>query len=171
MHETARTEGTATGVEGPAFETFFEATYPTMYQALYLLTGDRFEAEDLAQEAMTRALERWDRIAGMDAPAGYVFRTAMNLNRKRIRRILVRARRPIADEPTPDHSKGVGDQQDVRRALATVPRGEREALVLIDWLEMNAEEAGRVLRIAPGAVRTRLHRGRAKLRHELGGTP
>jgi RNA polymerase sigma-70 factor (ECF subfamily) len=171
MTEATRVDSTASPVEAPAFGPFFESTYPALCQALYLLTGDRFEAEDLAQEAMTRALERWDRVAKMDAPTGYVYRTAMNLDRKRIRRILVRARRSIPDEPTADHSVGVGDQQDVRRALATVPRGEREALVLVDWLELNAEEAGRVLKIAPGAVRVRLHRGRAKLRDELGGAP
>ena len=158
-------------IDPSTFGRFFESHYRPLCQALCLLTGDPLEAEDLAQEAMTRALERWDRIATMDSPAGYVYRMALNLNRKRIRRILVRARRSFADVPSADHSGVVGDQQDIRRALATVPAGEREALILVDWLDLNAEEAGRVLKIAPGAVRVRLHRGRAKLRDELGGTP
>lgn len=151
------------------FEGFFDAEYTHLCQALYLLTGDAFEAEELAQEAMTRVLERWDRIRSMDSPAGYLYRTAMNLNRHRLRRIAVRARRVFADEPTQDHSSAVGDQQDVRLALAKISAREREALVLVDWLQMNADEAGKVLGIKAGSVRVRLHRGRATLRELLGG--
>jgi RNA polymerase sigma factor (sigma-70 family) len=170
MNESTPLERIVPSVEPATFGGFFESHYRPLCQALCLLTGDPLEAEDLAQEAMTRALERWDRIATMDSPAGYVYRTALNLNRNRIRRILVRARRSFADVPGADHSVAVGDQQDIRRALATVPPGEREALVLVDWLQMNAEEAGRILKIAPGTVRVRVHRGRARLRDELGGT-
>ena len=104
------------------FEGFFEAEYTHLCEALYLLTGDPFEAEEVAQEAMTRVLKRWERIRSMDSPTGYVYRTAMNLNRNRIRRIAVRARRVLHDEPSQDHSSTVGDQQDVRRALAKTLR-------------------------------------------------
>lgn len=171
MNESVHVDGTAASVEAPSFGSFFEINYRPLCQALCLLTGDPLEAEELAQEAMTRALERWDRIAGMDSPAGYVYRTALNLNRKRMRRIVVRARRSIADAPTADHGATVGDQQDVRMALAAISPREREALVLVDWIQMSAEEAGRVLGIAAGAVRVRVHRARAKLRDELGETP
>lgn len=151
------------------FEEFFEAEYTHLCEALYLLTGDPFEAEDVAQEAMTRVLERWERIRLMDSPTGYVYRTAMNLNRHRIRRIAVRARRVFDAEPSRDHSSTVGDQQDVRRALAEISPREREALVLVDWLQMTAVEAATVLGIKASSVRVRLHRGRANLRAQLGG--
>lgn len=154
--------------ELPPFEEFFEAEYPHLCEALYLLTGDPFEAEEVAQEAMTRVLERWERIHSMDSPAGYVYRTAMNLNRNRIRRIAVRARRVFDAEPSQDHSSKVGEQQDVRRALAKISTREREALVLVDWLQMNADEASKVLGIKASSVRVRLHRGRANLREHLG---
>jgi RNA polymerase sigma-70 factor (ECF subfamily) len=74
------------------------------------------------------------------------------------------------ETPAADHSVTVGDQQDVRRALAAISPAEREALVLVDWIQMSTEEAGQVLGIAPGSVRVRIHRARAKLREELGGT-
>jgi len=168
MNESARLGGTVP-VDETSFRWFFETEYQRLCQALFLLTGDAYEAEDLAQEAMTRALERWERVGTMDSPAGYVYRTALNLNRKRIRRLVVAARRALASVPAEDHSGTVGDQQDVRRALAEVSAREREALVLVDWLELNAEEAGQLLGIAPGTLRVRLHRGRAKLRDRLGG--
>lgn len=156
-------------VEFSPFETFFESEYTHLCEALYLITGDRFEAEEVAQEAMTRVLERWERIRSMDSPVGYVYRTAMNLNRHRIRRIAVRARRVFDAQPSQDHSSTVSDEQDVRRALAKISAREREALVLVDWLQMNADEAGKVLGIKASSVRVRLHRGRANLREQLGG--
>ena len=112
---------------------------------------------------------RWERVRSMDSPAGYVYRTAMNLNRNRIRSIAVRARRVFEDQPSQDHSSTVGDQQDVRRALAMISTREREALVLVDWLQMSADEAGKVLGIKASSVRVRLHRGRSKLREHIGG--
>ncbi len=66
------------------FETFFRGEFPKLCGALVLLVGDAFEAEELAQESMTRVLERWDRVREMDSPTGYLFRTALNLQRKRI---------------------------------------------------------------------------------------
>jgi len=149
------------------FEEFFDSEYARLCQALVLLTGDPFEAEEVAQEAMTRVLERWDRVSEMETPTGYLFRTAMNLNRNRVRRIHVRTRRLFAEGPSPDHSSTVGDQQDVRLALMKLSRTEREALVLVDWQQMDAAEAGGLLGISANAVRVRLHRARAAIRQHL----
>jgi hypothetical protein len=49
-----------------------------------VITGSRGEAEDLAQEAFTRLFERWDRVAALDDPTGYLHRTATNLFRNQI---------------------------------------------------------------------------------------
>jgi hypothetical protein len=46
------------------------------------------EAEDVVQEAMVRALERWTRVREMESPAAYVYRIAVNLHRRRFRRAL-----------------------------------------------------------------------------------
>ena len=154
----------------PSFEDFFIAEHERLFKALYMLTGDRFEADDLAQEALLRAYERWDRVGAMDSPAGYVYRTALNLNRNRLRGLVVRARRILAAIPTEDHSGPLAASHDVRNALARLPRGQREALVLVDWLGLGSEEAGLVLGIDPSSVRGRLHRAHATLRDLLGGT-
>jgi DNA-directed RNA polymerase specialized sigma24 family protein len=83
------------------FEGFFQVEYPQLARACYLLTGDAAEAEDLAQEAMARTFERWNRVRSMDSPSGYVYRTAFNLNQKRLRRLSVRARRLIGALQSP----------------------------------------------------------------------
>src|SRR5688572_10314123 len=94
--------GPVEAVEEPvAFEGFFHREYPRLVKSLYLTTSDLLEAEELAQEAMARVFERWDRVKAMDAPGGYLYRTAMNLNRKRLRRLAVRARQVLWPvEPT-----------------------------------------------------------------------
>lgn len=152
------------------FESFFHGEFPKLCRALVLLVGDVFEAEELAQEAMTRVLERWDRVREMESPTGYVYRTALNLQRKRIRRLAVRARHVFADEPSSDPTPAADERYDVRQALTSIPVSQRAALVLVDWLGMNATEAAGVLEITAGAVRVRLHRGREALRTALGGT-
>jgi RNA polymerase sigma-70 factor (ECF subfamily) len=152
------------------FESFFRAEYRSLCQALVLLVGDGFEAEELAQETMTRVLERWDRVGGMDSPAGYAYRTALNLQRKRIRRLAVRAKRRFAPVPVADIGPAASDRHDVRRALQELPIGLRSALVLVDWLDMDTDEAGRILDLKPASVRVRLHRARSALRDALGET-
>jgi RNA polymerase sigma-70 factor, ECF subfamily len=149
------------------FESFFRAEYRSLCQALLLLVGDAFEAEEIAQETMTRVLERWDRVGAMGSPAGYAYRTALNLQRKRIRRLAVRAKRRFVSVRIEDVGPEAEDRHDVRRALAALPEGQRAALVLVDWLDLDTDEAGRVLGIKPASVRVRLHRARSTLRGAL----
>src|SRR4029450_2834886 len=79
---------------GPAsFEAFFEAEHERLLRALYLVTGNAQEAEELMRDAFVAVWERWDRVSGMDEPTGYLFRTAMNRFRSRLRRGAPRAAR------------------------------------------------------------------------------
>jgi RNA polymerase sigma factor (sigma-70 family) len=151
------------------FEDFFIAEHERLFKALYMLTGNREEADDLAQEALLRAYERWDRVGTMDSPGGYVYRTALNMHRNRLRGLLVRARRVFAAVPEEDLSVAQSASHDVRNAVAQLPRGQREALVLVDWLGLGSEEAGQVLGIEASSIRARLHRAHATLRELLGG--
>jgi RNA polymerase sigma factor (sigma-70 family) len=137
---------------------------------LVVVTGSLAEAEELAQEAMARAYERWDRICGMRSARGYVYLTAVNLNRKRLRRLAVQARKLLAAAPPePDLTETVGLRRDLMEALAALPRGHREVLVLVGWLGMDAEKAGKVLGITASSVRSRLARARSTVREILGG--
>jgi RNA polymerase sigma factor (sigma-70 family) len=151
------------------FEDFFVAEHDRLFKALFMLTGKREEADDLAQEALLRAYGRWDRVGTMDSPAGYVYRTALNLHRNRLRGLLVRARRVFAAVPEEDLSVPLSASYDVRNAVAHLPQGQREVLVLVDWLGLASEEAGQVLGIEASSVRGRLHRAHATLRELLGG--
>jgi RNA polymerase sigma factor (sigma-70 family) len=151
------------------FEEFFRAEYGRLVRTVYLLTRNGAEAEEIAQEAMARTYERWDRVRTLDSPAGYVYRTALNLNRKRLRWLAVRAR-PLTTAPAQaDVDAALENQSEFSRALDTLPIGQRQALVLVAWLGMSAEEAGTILGIKPASVRSRVHRARTTLRQLLGG--
>ena len=155
--------------DGPlSFEAFFAEGYPKLARALYLLVHDRGDAEDLAQEAFARVYERWDRISVMESPTGYTFRVALNLHRKRLRRLAVAAKHAVrGDDHVPDPAEAITDHRRVLDALGTLPEGQRVAVVLIDFLQLDSAEAGEVLGIEAVSVRARVHRARAVLRERL----
>jgi RNA polymerase sigma-70 factor (ECF subfamily) len=168
----AMTEAPAGETErAAAFEDFFHAHHERLLRVLYLSTGDRHEAEDLAQEAFVRVYERWARVAAAENPAGYLYRVALNQRRSRLRRLRVAARKALrlAPVPPPDEHAATDERLSVRRALVGLPDGQREAVVLVEWLGMTDAQAGEALGVSPGAVRTRLHRARAALHETLRG--
>jgi RNA polymerase sigma-70 factor (ECF subfamily) len=149
------------------FDDFFEAQKVRLARALYLLTGSAAEADELTQEAMVRVYERWDRVRGMDSPEGYLFRTALNLHRSRVRWLASRARHILQTTPSPDPAEVVQSRDSLTRALASLPTGQRGAVVLVEWLGMEPQEAATALGIKPGSVRARLSRAKAALRRML----
>jgi RNA polymerase sigma-70 factor (sigma-E family) len=149
------------------FREFYEAERERLGRALFLLTGSSHEAEDLAQEALVRVYERWGRVREMGSPVGYLYRTAMNLHRSRLRRVAVATRKLVFHATPSTTTESVEDRDEISRAIDGLPLGQRQALVLIDWLGMTAEETGRVLGLKPVSVRVRLSRAHAALREQL----
>jgi DNA-directed RNA polymerase specialized sigma24 family protein len=97
----------------------------------------------------------------MDSPAGYVYRMAVNLNRSRLRHLSLRfAKQSQIRHPLQTQPEVVGS---LVAALSGLPRGEREALLLVEWLGLDAVEAGRILGISASSVRSRVHRAKATL--------
>jgi RNA polymerase sigma factor (sigma-70 family) len=149
-----------------SFEEFFADRYEPLLRALYLVTGDIHEAEELAQEACFRVYERWERLRGTSNPAGYAYRVALNLRRSHLRRLATAARRTFRrDEP--DAFQAVEERDRLRRALASIPERQREALVLLDWVGLSDRDAAAILRIRPEAVRMRASRARQQLRKRI----
>lgn len=101
----------------PDFEGFVLQHHERLFRALCLVTRDRHEAEDVMQEAFVRVLERWDRAGGMQDPTGYLYRTAMNVVRRRYRRALLAVRRAAGAIPREDSLAAIEDREAARRAL------------------------------------------------------
>lgn len=165
--EDARSAFGRQGEQGLEFEEFFRAEYPNLVRGLFLLTADRGEAEELAQEAMARACARWDRVAGMDSPGGYVYRTAVNLNRKRLRHLAIRARRLLSLGQEAHAPPAAEARVELAAALESLRPLLREAFMLVEWFGLSMEEAGTILGVKAVSVRSRVHRARAELRRAL----
>ena len=165
--ESSEVLAAGTSVAVRSFDAFFEEQHVRLARALYLLTGSAAEADELAQEALVRVYERWDRVGRMASPEGYLFRTALNLHRSRMRRLASRARQLFEPTAAADPADVVGDRDSIDRAMAALPAGQRGAVVLVEWLGMSSEDAAQVLHIKPGSLRARLSRAKAALR-ELG---
>jgi RNA polymerase sigma factor (sigma-70 family) len=149
------------------FEGFFERNHTRLLRGLYLVTGNAQEAEEIMQDAFLAVWERWDRIREMDDPTGYLFRTAMNRSRSRVRRASRAARRTVGRVDRRDAFADVEDRDTVGRALAAVSPRQRAALVLTEYLGYPSEEAGKILGIKAVTVRALASQGRAAMKTEL----
>jgi RNA polymerase sigma factor (sigma-70 family) len=154
---------------GDPFEAFFDAHRDRLFGSMVLLTSNRHEAEELTQDAFVAVWERWGRVRTMDEPVGYLYRTAMNMFRKRLRRRSVALRLiPARAEPADELSR-VDSRHTVAAALASLPPRQRAAVVLTELFELPSEEAGKVLGVRPGTVRALAYQGRAARPAPMGG--
>lgn len=150
-----------------SFESFYEAESQTLFRRLWLVTGNRAEAEELMQDAFLKIWERWDQVGTMDDPVGYLYQTAMNLFRKRYRRALLAIRRTLGLAPARDDFADVDDRHAVRRVLSTLPPRQRAALVLTEMLGFTADETGQALGVQASTVRSLSRQGRESFRHAM----
>jgi RNA polymerase sigma-70 factor, ECF subfamily len=148
-----------------AVREFIRADYARLVAALTAVTGSRADAEDAVQEALARA---WDR-SGIETPLAWITTVAVNWLRSVLRRRAVdrRARDALADS-APRADGGSDARLDVRRALLSLPRRQREVLVLRYFLEMDLRTIAEVLGTTEGTVKVTLHRARAALGSVIG---
>ncbi len=153
----------------PDFDTFFRETFVVVARAAALVARDPGAGQDLAQEAFFRLYERWARMESAEHARRFAFRVAINLARSHLRK---RLRVTLAGlEPRGEWSEPVVQVDEwlsIRSALAAISPRRRAAVVLVDYVGMDAGEAGGVLGLSAGTVRTHLMRGRRDLRKRLG---
>ena len=160
-------EGAAGPTLGGGFEEFFRAEHVRLQQALYVITGSDQEAKDLMQEAFLRVWERWDRVRAMDEPTGYLYRTAMNAFRSRLRRT-ARAARNLAELRFPSTGfDAIDDRDAVARALRSLSERQRAAIVLTELLDFDSAEAAAMLGVRPSTVRNLAAQARKALERIL----
>jgi RNA polymerase sigma-70 factor (ECF subfamily) len=151
-----------------SFDAFFEREHGDLFGAMYLVTRDRHEAEDLMQDAFLKVWERWDRVAVLDDPTGYLYRTAMNAFRMRYRRSAMAARRLLQflAPHTGDPLDEVEDRDEMDRVLASLTPRQRAALVFTELLGYSTEDAGKMLGVKPVTVRVLVSQARKAARGE-----
>ena len=145
------------------FETWYRAVHPRLGTSLALAFGDVALAQESTDEAFARALERWDRVAVMDSPTGWVYRVAFNDARRRLRRSkfehhVFRSHRPESVDPP------AGELWTV---VADLPARQRQAVVLRHVGQLLEVEVGAVMGISRGAVSSTLRAAYQSLRIAL----
>jgi len=150
------------------FAAFVAARYRALVRTGVLLIGDSGHAEDLAQSALIRTYLAWARLRDPANAEAYARRTLVRLAlRARQRRWtgeIAAGRIPEPGMSTADETGQDDLVLDVRRALATLPAGQRAVLVLRYLDDQSEAETARLLGISPGTVKSRTARGLASLR-------
>jgi RNA polymerase sigma-70 factor, ECF subfamily len=148
-------------------QAFLRDGYPRLVGAVSLVTGDLATAEDAVQEAVVRAWERSERGEQIEVLDRWIAAVAMNLSRSGLRRLRVeRLARPrlVAASTVEGPSE---DAVDVRRALAALPRRQREAAVYRYYLDLSTQEIAEAMRTSEGTVKSQLSKARAHLAETL----
>lgn len=149
-------------------DAFCRGLYPKLVGSLRLAFGAQAPAEDLAQDALVRTIERWDTVEHMQYPEAWCYRVAFNLARSAFRRRGAEARATArlggrrataADGPEPT------DTLAVRSALAGLPRRQRQAIVLRYYADLTVDQVAATMKCRPGTVKAHLHQGLVTLRH------
>ena len=155
-------------VDEVAIREFLHTSYPRLVAAVALTCGSRPAAEDSVQEALLRAWERSEKGEEIDSLEGWVTTVALNLARSGLRR-LRSERRARARMHTPALGEvSTTDRIDVDRALAALPRRQREVAVLRYYLQLDTREVASALELNEGTVKSTLSRARTALAHTLG---
>ncbi|MCB1057064.1 MAG: sigma-70 family RNA polymerase sigma factor [Acidobacteria bacterium] len=161
-----------------AFEEVYRRYGEMVYSLCHRLSGDPDLAADLTQEAFLRIFRHVGKFRGGSSLKTWVYRVALNHCRSRLaRRRLFWRSLAEPDEPGPeavdpgrspeDRAIAHDEGRRLTRALAAVPVAYREAVVLFDLQGLSYEEIARVLGVRLGTVRSRLARGRERLRQIL----
>lgn len=148
---------------------FYRRDYRDLVGLAYVLTGSRWVAEDLAQDAMTEAHRRWSKIHDYDDPGAWVRRVMINKKISAARKVdsegkmlrRLRSRRTEDTVTIPERSNAIWS------AVSRLPRRQAEVIALFYWEDRPIAEIADILGLGIETVKTHLKRGRAALSQVL----
>lgn len=164
--------------EPEVFADLYDRHAPSIHRYAGRRLGDQ-AADDVVAETFLAAFRRRGRydLARADARP-WLYGIAANLIGKQ-RRSEVRMLRALARtgvDPVVDSMDGVDARvsaaalsRELAGALAGLPAGDRDVLLLVAWADLSYQQVAEALSIPVGTVRSRLNRARRKVREALGG--
>jgi RNA polymerase sigma-70 factor (sigma-E family) len=150
----------------PSFDVYVRDRSAALLRLAFLLTGDRYLAEDLVQTSLVKVMRHWQDVADKGDPHAYVrkvlLHTALGWRRRRWRGEEPSERLP--DAGTPDRTAVVDSRERLRRALVSLPPRQRAAVVLRHYEDMSEAQVALELGCSVGTVKSQTARGLERLR-------
>ena len=148
----------------PSFDDWVVARGPALLRLATLLTGNRYDAEDVVQDVLAKAYPRWQRISTLDDPDAYVKRMVVNGHTSLWRKFR-RRETPVEQLFLGSVDGHAADDRDLLwQACRRLPEHERTAIVLRYWEQLEYAEIAALTGVREGTVRSRVSRGLATLR-------
>jgi RNA polymerase sigma-70 factor (sigma-E family) len=146
----------------------YTAHYRGLVRLAAYLTGDPDSAEEVVQDAYVKVLGRWGGLRDVDKGAAYLRQAVVNLSRSRVRhrRVVERHDQAPREDAVSAESGALSQlrRDAVVHALASLPRRQREALVLRYYADLSEAQTAHAMGISAGAVKSHTSRGMAALR-------
>lgn len=169
----------ASGGDPSAFNRLMEAHERRMYAVALRMCGNREDAQDCLQEAMLRIYRSISSFKGQSSFGTWVYRITMNtcldeLRRKKNKQstsldgLLDTGWSPQDESASPEkHAVQSETRRLLHQAIQDLPEDMRSAIVLRDIQGLSYEEIAQALDINVGTIKSRISRGRDKLREKL----
>ena len=162
-----------------AFEELMQSHESRIYAIALRMMGNREDAQDCAQEAMVRIYRAMGSFKGQSALATWIYRITMNtcldeLRRRKARKVtsldslVNNGWSPTDTGDTPEeHGLRVEKQNALNQAIQSLPDDMRAAIILRDVKGYSYDEIASILDANVGTIKSRISRGREKLREIL----
>ncbi|MFD9475654.1 MULTISPECIES: RNA polymerase sigma factor [Streptomyces] len=159
----------AQGGDLDAVTALVSGSHPNVRRFAYSLCASPEDAEDAAQEALIILYRKIGMLRASGALASWMFRIVRNECMRRAR-LVPRERAPLPDSAVMSAEDEVLEHLEaarVARAIAALPADQRRVLIMRDIQGFSGRMAADALGLSPAAMKSRLHRARAALRHTL----
>lgn len=170
--DAARLVRRAQGDDRSAFDSLYAQHVGRVYAVCLRMCANRAEAERLTQDVFVRAWQNLKKFRGDSAFASWLYRLAVNVvlqdgrsNRRRDAHVAVLPEPELFARAS--STSRDDDRMDLERAIASLPPGARQVLVLHDIEGYKHTEIARMTGTAVGSVKAQLHRARKLLRERL----
>src|SRR5688572_25107243 len=152
-----------------------EEHIPRLRRYARALTGNTASADDLVQDTLERALNRFSMWRPGSDLRAWLFSIMHNVHINQVKSRIARREQALDDDapeiPVSAHHNHILEVRDLAQALKELPDEQREILLLVGLEQLSYEEVAKVLNVPVGTVMSRLSRGREKLRRLMAGLP
>lgn len=146
--------------EEEEFEWLFRAHFTSVARTVRLIVGDSARSEEITQEAFAKLWAQWDTLAGYERPAAWARLVAVRMAVRDSRR---ERARPWLERRSDRQPQDVVPDPDLERALRSLTRMQRAAVVLRYYEDRPVAEVAAILGVSDSTIKQHLFRARHRL--------